>query len=241
VESVRWQKVISYALGRGRGQSLGWRRSALCLAVVAATLLGLLKVPPTRTATLHFAPGHNIALTGGGAGTVTGTVTSYSPQELWGGGSEVEACAVCSPSGLLAKSGGQSTKTGQDVNAMMGDYTNQQDLFSVGAVGGDLAMNLTYDSGEAAAEHTNGGYAGPFGYGWSSTMSGAATTQDVAGVTNYIVAIDNGAQTTFQENTSGFCPSTTGTGGQNDYESPQKYTYRPAQSSFVPPIGWTRS
>jgi RHS repeat-associated protein len=232
VQSVRWQNVISCAVGRGRDRSIGWRRSVLCLVVVAGTLIGLLSIPPTRTSTLHLAPGHNITLTSGGAGTVTGTVTSYSPQELWGGGSEVEACAVCSPSGLLAKSGGQSTKPGQDVDAMMGDYTNEQDLFSVGAVGGDLAMNLTYDSGEAAAEHTSGGYAGPFGYGWSSTMSGAATTQVVSGVTNYIVTIDNGAQTTFQENTSGICPSTTGSEAQNDYESPQKYTISTSSDLF---------
>src|ERR1700690_2105140 len=123
VRTGKSMHLIGLRTRRPAGGRRRWRRGALCLAIAAASLLGLLGVPAIRT--LRLQPGRNIELTAGG---VTGTVTSYYPGELWGGGSEEEACSVCSPSGLLAHSGGQSTQPGQDVDPMMGDYTNHQDL-----------------------------------------------------------------------------------------------------------------
>jgi RHS repeat-associated protein len=181
------------------------------VCVVAATVLGLLSVPgPNSSKTVHLQAGRNIEL----AGEVSGTVAPSTVGEYWGGGSEVEACAACSPSGLVGKSGGQSTDPDQPVSPVIGDYTDNEDLFSVGAVGGNLTMDLTYDSGQAAATHEAGGGPGYFGYGWSSTMSGSMT---VSGDT-YVLNGENDAQTTFTRETSvDGCPL-------GDYEDFQKYT-----------------
>ena len=191
-------------LGRGRN---GWK-GMLRFAVAAALVLGLLSAVATKSTTL-LQPGGNIAL----SGSVSGTVAPYSDGELWGGGSRLEACSVCSPSGLLGKSGGRSTDPDEPVDPMMGDFTTSQNLFSVGAVGGDLSMDLTYDSGRAAQQRSTSS-PGYFGYGWTSTMSGSVSASGGSVVLNDV----NGAQTEFNEDTSADgCPL-------GDYQDLQKYT-----------------
>jgi RHS repeat-associated protein len=191
-----------------------WRRaliSALCLSLGTGLLMGL-SGAPNELKLVGIGSGRNIELTGGG---VSGTVSSYTPGELWGGGSEVENCSVCSPSGLLGKSGGQSTEPNQPVDPMTGGYTDSEDLFSAAAPGGDLSMSMTYDSGLATAEIVNGSPPGYFGYGWESTMSGSG----VSGPGNtFIFTDENTSQTTFtQLSSDDGCPV-------GDYADFQKYT-----------------
>ncbi len=156
--------------------------------------------------------GRNIELTSGG---VSGTVSPYTPGELWGGGSEVENCSVCSPSGLLGKSGGQSTEPNQPVDPMTGGYTDSEDLFSAGAVAGDLSMSMTYDSGLATAEIVDGSGPGYFGYGWESTLSGSGVSGPGS---TFIFTDENTSQTIFtQLSSDDGCPV-------GDYADFQKYT-----------------
>ena len=112
---------------------------------------------------------------------------------------------------------------------MMGDYTNHQDLFSIGAVGGNLAVNLNYDSGEAAAEHANDSTPVPFGYGWNSDITMSDSTETIDEVSDYVVTDGNGGQTIFSEPSGDSCPSTS---TQNDYESIQKYTISASSEPF---------
>jgi RHS repeat-associated protein len=180
--------------------------------MAGALLMGLMAVPKAPSITLARGLHGNSALTSGGG--VSGNVTPYSPGELWGGGSELENCSMCSPSGLIGKSGGQSTDPGQPVDPITGGYTHSESLFSVSAVGGNLAMKLTYDSGLAASERYYGQPAGYFGYGWQSTLSGA---MDISGSTVSLTD-ENTAQTTFTRATSNDgCPL-------GDYADIQKYT-----------------
>ena len=206
--SIRLVRPIRATSGLLAGD--GRSSSALCLSIGAGLLLGLSGVP-SELKLSGVGNGRNIELTSGG---VSGTI-SYSPGELWGGGSEVENCSVCSPSGLLGKSGGQSTDPNQPVDPMIGDYTDSEDLFSAGAVGGDLSMSMTYDSGLATAEMDEGSSPGFFGYGWKSTLSGSG----VSGPGNtYTFTDENTAQTTFtQLGSDDGCPV-------GDYADFQKYT-----------------
>jgi RHS repeat-associated protein len=188
-------------------------RFAISGVIVMAVLLGIAAAPTTPSISLQSAgQDKNAQLTSGGG--VNGGVQNYQSSELWGGGSEVENCSVCSPSGLLAKTGGQSTQPGQAVDPVEGDFTTSQDLFSVPAIGGDLAMNMSYDSGLGTGERQAASPDGYFGYGWSSTMSQSLT---ISG-SNVTVNQDNGSQTAFvPPSGSDSCPV-------GDYESLQKYT-----------------
>ena len=144
-----------------RPRPMRWFCASVALVFATGLLLGLCGVPQNPTMSLtQGTKGANSALT---SGTVSGTITPFTPGELWGGGSELENCSTCSPSGLLGKSGGQSTDPGQPVDPITGGYTRSENLFSVGAVGGDLAMTLTYDSGLAAAERYDNSAPGYFG------------------------------------------------------------------------------
>jgi RHS repeat-associated protein len=210
VDSRRKHFVGTKASG---GRSFSTRvRVPLSLVVVGALLLGLLSV--TAHPVVQLDPGHNIELLSGGGDS--GYIAPYSAGEFWGGGSEVENCSVCSPSGLIAEAGGQSTKPDQNVDPMMEDYTQDESLFSVGAIGADLSMDLTYDSGQAAAEHSGLSGApsvGAFGYGWNSVVSSSVVVSGATATLND----DNGAQTTFAQPTANSCP-------EGDYPDWQKYT-----------------
>jgi RHS repeat-associated protein len=188
-----------------------------------ALLLGTLAAPLAPTVSLNPGGNHtNVQLTSGG---VSPAPAPYSAGEMWGGGADVEPCAVCSPGGLLKESGGQSTQPGQDVNPELGDFTTSQDLFDVPAVGGDLAMSMTYDSGYAAAERDLGAPAGYFGYGWTSTMSSSASVSESGAVT---INDQNTAQYTFQSTTNDYCP-------YGDYETPQAYTIGGSNDLYCAP------
>ena len=141
------------------------------------------------------------------------TAPAYLPGELWGGGSPDETCTSCTVDELLGDSGGQSTKPDQPVNPVIGDYTTSDSLFSIPAAGGDLSMNLTYDSEAASSQVATTTYAGPFGWGWESELTSSLT------VSGSDVTVDqpNGSQDMFTQATADGCPS-------GDYEDFQKYT-----------------
>ncbi|HEY1830797.1 MAG TPA: RHS repeat-associated core domain-containing protein [Acidimicrobiales bacterium] len=163
-----------------------------------------------------------IELTSGGV--TNGGYLGYQQAEFWGGGSQLEACGFCSPSGLLSDSGGQSVQSGQDVNPVEGDYTTSADLFSMPAIGGDLTMDLTYDSGLATSERQNSLPAGSFGHGWSSVVSSGLTLNSG----NVFADAPNGSEVQFVPATRDGCPL-------GDYEDIQKYTVPGSLYSYCAP------
>jgi RHS repeat-associated protein len=197
-----WTWIRTPPERQGR-RSPSWFTRVVCLAVIGATLMAVSAGPSVKALT-------NIQLTSGG---VTNPPT-YSNGEFWGGGSELETCSTCSPSGLLGRSGGQSTDPGQDVNPMIGDFTYSDPIISVGADGGDLGLTLTYDSALAADQHYYSLAPQYFGYGWNSDLGGSVSVTSGTVVLND----ENGAQTTFTNTTSeDGCPP-------GDYQDLQKYT-----------------
>jgi RHS repeat-associated protein len=204
----------------------------ILLTVVGALLLGLIATPSLTSVTLATAGAHkDVALTSGG-GVTNSEPSGAGPQ--WGGGSEVQNCTVCSPSGLLAHSGGQSTQPDQPVNPMIGDFTTTESLFSVPAIDGSLSLDLTYDSGAATAGRDYGGQAGLFGWGWSSEFSSGVSVSSGAVTVND----DNTAEVTFSPPTgSDSCPV-------GDYEDFQKYTVVNSNTAYCAPnrtdaqLGW---
>ena len=173
---------------------------AMTLIVVMATCFQ--KITPIATSGSH----QNAELT-------SGTTPTYSPGELWGGGSPDETCMTCTADELLGDSGGQSTKPDQPVNPTIGDYTTTNSLFSIPAAGGDLSMNLSYDSEAAAYQVATTTYAGPFGWGWESELT---SSLNVSG-SDVTVDQPNGSQDEFTQATADGCPT-------GDYEDFQKYT-----------------
>jgi len=91
----------------------------------------------------------------------------------------------------------------ENVNSATGDLTEAYTPFSVPALGGPLALTLTYDS-EAAQATSSGGsyYYGPYGFGWQDDLS----TNVQAGFGYAIVTEENGSQITFYVQVNGACP-----------------------------------
>ncbi len=145
---------------------------------------------------------------------------TYSPPELYAGGSPSETCFVCnSATSDGVGSTAASVDPDNDVNPATGDFSTSDTLFDIPAMGPDMKFELTYSSqeaqGEAKAQETDPGlYSGAYGWGWGSNynMAASAPGGDVT------ITEDNGSQVTFD--LPGFqdsCPA-------GDYEDFQKYT-----------------
>ena len=147
---------------------------------------------------------------------------AYSPAELWGGGSPVENCSVCDPSGLIANSGSQSTRSSTPVDPMTGDYSTTLSLFSIPTVDSAFDVSLTYDALRAA----NVAQAGWFGYGWQGQLSSAVSVSSGSVTVNE----ENGAQIVFSPpaSTSDGCPA-------GDYLDTQKYTVTGSANNYCAP------
>ncbi|MBV9661610.1 MAG: hypothetical protein JO337_10685, partial [Acidimicrobiales bacterium] len=183
-----------------------------------AALILRLAVTVTMVAGLLTAPAQLPLTTGadGKAQLIDSPANPYLPGELWGGGSPVEDCWYCDPSGLIAHSGSQSTKPGQPVDPMTGDFSSQLRLFDIPALGGNLDMTLTYDT-QRADNSTSGG---TFGYGWQSVFS---TSISASGGT-VLVNEQNGAQIVYSPPVAGSPPQPADGCISGDYQDIQKYT-----------------
>lgn len=151
-----------------------------------------------------------------------GSTAPYQPNELFGGGATQEGCSVCSPSAVLAESGGQSTSADQLVGTVLGDYTTSLQLFDVGAVDGSLSLDLTYDSGLAEAEEQSDVFPSGFGYGWSSNLSNGISIVgndvyiDDANTSQIMFTVDPGGGTCPSGDDSSYLKYT-GLGSTDDY------------------------
>lgn len=193
--------------------------AAMCLAVVIPLASGLLSAPAQGpTVGLRSSGSHPNAQL---AYSSIPNISPYWTGELWGNESPNQHCSFCSPSGVVAHTGGQSVQPGQDVNPVDGSYITSQNLFSVPAVGGNLALDLTYDSGQATSDRNIGVDAGYFGYGWNSTMSSAVA---VVGVTVFATSTDGG-QDIFNPASNDGCPV-------GDYPDFQKYTVPESNKAY---------
>jgi RHS repeat-associated protein len=206
------------------GRRGSWLALAVPLILTTALLAGVAISPqPPRVNLQSVGHARNVQLASGGS--VNGTIAPYQPGELWGGGSDVEHCAACSPSGLLAESGGQSTKSGQNVNPVEGDFHTSDTLFDVPAVGADLSLGLTYDSGYATAQKANSVTPVGFGYGWSSVLTGGIGASGSA----LNVVDGNSSQVTFNPlNSFSGCPL-------GDYQYFQRYTVVASSTDYCSP------
>ena len=138
----------------------------------------------------------------------------YAPGEFWGGGNPVEACNPCNFNQVAKAPGGQSVQPGQSVDPFVGNFAFTHSVFSIPTIGGDLGINLTYNSELAQVQYAefNQGLTGPgpTGFGWELGGLPSFITQPVGGNTQTTVTQENGAQVNFdQVPLNNACPSAT--------------------------------
>ena len=96
-----------------------------------------------------------------------------------------------------------------------------QNLFSIPAVGGNLSLDFSYDSGLATTERNLGIGDGYFGYGWTSTMNSSIS---VVGITAFVTSADGGQDV--------FTPASDDGCTAGDYPDFQKYTVVGSQKAY---------
>ena len=242
VQSNNTQRTSGRSEVRPRRQgpardALGSRRSDSAWAPRGPTIAALILVIGVIAALVPSTPspnGRNVLI---GPGNLhlhiqktsddLGSFTPYTPGELWGGTNPVEQCLPCELRSASGQPAGQSIQPGQQVNPATGDFTFDQNLFSVPAAGSSLGVSAVYDAEQAqwqldciVSRTCHGATTWPdFGWGWKSDAFPYETTwTDGSGTTWIQVSEPNGSQATFQGIGGGtMCP-------QGGLSSPSNYT-----------------
>ncbi len=190
--------------------------SILSIPLVFALLLGALAVIDAAPSLQSAGP------SGGQKVSVSGSFTTYTPQELWGGGNPSEGCLSCTATSLIGSDKATSISSGQDVDPATGDFSITHTLFSYPAVGTDMGVTLTYDAERSASSSA----LTSFGEGWDSNFSASLVYNSSAG--SIVVNEGNGSQLNFQTPSGSNCPA-------GSYNDPEKYTLPGSSQSFCAP------
>jgi RHS repeat-associated protein len=174
-------------------------------------------------------------LQGGIRAHVTGSsVAPYTPGALYGNTNPSVLCYTCDASNVTGIAPPSDTlDSGTSVDNMTGDFSTSNPLFDASAIGGDLALSLSYDAQLAQSQLTNSTSGLTFGEGWSSNFSSSVSTgtDPLSGYPDVTVNQGDGAQVIFTQSadsgTSTSCQSSGDPSGNQypgDYPFTTKYT-----------------
>ncbi len=165
------------------------------------------------------------------AHVTSSSISPYTRGAFFGPTNPSVTCFTCIASDITGSAPPSNTlDAGTGVDAMTGDFSTQNSLFDSPAIGGDLAVSLSYDA-QLAQSQLTGGYhatAGTFGPGWSAPFMASINQQSGSSPTSTItVNQGNGSEVSFNESldygTSTSCqPVNAATTG--DYPTTNKYT-----------------
>jgi RHS repeat-associated protein len=165
------------------------------------------------------------------AHVTSSSIAPYSRTSLFGNSNPSLTCFTCQAATITGSAPPSNTlDSGTDIDAMTGDFSTVNTLFSAPAIGGDLGLTLSYDAQLAQSELTSGSGVTPgaFGVGWNSTFSASINQQSGSAPTSTITVDQaNGSQVSFNQSldygTSTSCqPVNVPTDG--DYPTTNKYT-----------------
>lgn len=148
----------------------------------------------------------------------------YTPGELYGGANPTAVCFTCEASAITGSAPPSSSLDGgTGVDTLTGDFSTSLSLFSVPTLSTPLTLSLTYDA-QLAQSEVQGGSAGQWGYGWSSSMDLSVTPQAPCCATptsQMVVNQGSGSEVDFEMSANNGLSTTCPSG---DYPTTNKYT-----------------